>query len=135
MLAMVFAVQKTDDDAAWGVALRSRLRRVAGLNVRGPSPPLTFDVAADSAPGIQQALWHSEHFVLGFTLDGVSGFDVSDPSTWSGQSVTVQLRPDGAQSVDAAAPVFLPKFARRGLQLQSRAGRTFVFRWSTPPAG
>ena len=122
-------VDRGADDAALAAALRTYVKHLWGQNVRDNITRFDLDLATAFAPKAQQALWHSEHFVLGFTLEQARGFDVSDPSTWSGRVLWFRVK----QGTDPAAfermvPVFVEKFERRGVMLESRQGNAFVFK-------
>jgi hypothetical protein len=121
-------ISRDADDAALTTALRTYLKHLWGQNVRDNVSRYDLDLATTFAPKAQQALWHSEHFVLGFTVEQARGFDVADPSTWSGRVLAFRLKPADPAVLERAVPVFLEKFERRGLVLESRQGNSFVFR-------
>jgi len=122
-------VSRDADDAALTTALRAYLKHLWGQNVRDNITRFDLDLATTFAPKAQQALWHSEHFVLGFTVDQAKGFDVADPSTWSGRVLAFRVKqPADPAAFERAVPVFVEKFERRGLVLESRQGNSFVFR-------
>lgn len=119
------------DDEALAGALSARLKHIAGVNIRDNISRYAFDLDSSFAPAAQQAVWHSEHFVLGFTVAEIKGFDPSDPETWSGEVLRFTLKTADPAILDRMFPVFSAKFLHRGLQLVSRDGNTFVFRKSS----
>jgi hypothetical protein len=121
-------VSRDADDGALTSALRAYLKHLWGQNVRDNVSRYDLDLATTFAPKAQQALWHSEHFVLGFTVDQAKGFDVADPATWSGRVLAFRVKPADPAVLERAVPVFVEKFERRGLILESRQGNSFVFR-------
>jgi hypothetical protein len=129
MAALELPAQADDEDLAG--ALKTRLKHIAGINIRDNVSRYELDLDASFAAAAQQALWHSEHFVLGFTVSEVRGFDPSERATWSGQLLRFSLKTSDPAALELMAPVLMEKFLHRGLQLVSRNGNTFVFRKSS----
>jgi hypothetical protein len=124
-LLMALGVEAGAADPA--AAAAARLKHLVGQNIRDNVTRFDLELESTFAPAAQQALWHAERFVLGFTVDQITGFELSDSSTWSGQVLRFRLKPIDQALLDTIVPVFLQKFEQRGLKLQSRSGNTFVF--------
>ena len=122
-------------DPAILTALNTRLRHVVGQNIRDNITRFDLDLDPMIASVAQQALWHSEHFVLGFTVDQIRGFDLAEPSTWSGRLLEFRLKQDDPAVLNNAVSLFLEKFRHRGLKLVSRTGNTFMFTNAAGPLG
>jgi hypothetical protein len=119
------------DDQAIAGALTQRFTHIAGVNIRDNVSRYEFDLDSTFATNAQQAVWHAEHFVLGFTVAEIVGFDPADPSTWSGDVLRFTVKTTDPTAVDRMTPVFMGKFLHRGLELVSRTQNTFVFRKSS----